>query len=115
MIVKQLYENVKLTAPDAHEHDFLIHLDTAARTLIARYGAGYVLLSGEAYIAPWSRDSEIPIYEEYFSALRDYILFLLGGDEHYKADFFTDADQAYLAVWRHKMRGKGFRDSGYYV
>lgn len=113
MLILNLYENVKLTAPDVHEHDFLLHLDTSARSLIARYGVGYVLIPGAVYSAPRSRDGEMPIYEEYFSALRDNILFLLTGDAAHKTDFLSEADQAYLQVWKAKMRGKKFRDRGY--
>ena len=113
MILKELYENV--TQVEACGQDkFLSHVDTTVRALIARYGERYVLLPGnQAWIRVREIESEIPVYEAYFPAIRDNVLFMLTGNGDRKTDYVAEAEDAYKSVWRRKMRGKRFRDADY--
>ena len=113
MNVKSLYDAVVLRAPCSHNR-FLTHLDTTVRTLTAQYSMPYVVECGESYGFPRSVENDIPVYEEYFPAILDNILFLLTGDEARKADYVREAEAAYKSVWSAKAKGMKILDRGYY-
>lgn len=112
MILKELYENV-LQVQDCRQSAFLSHVDTTVRSLIARYGKKYVLLSGAEWVRTKNIEGEIPVAEEYFVPIRDNILYLLTGNPDRKTDYVQEAEDAYKTVWRRKMRNKRFRSSDY--
>ena len=112
MNIKSLYDTVVLRSPCSH-NEFLTHLDTTVRTLTAQFGMSYVIERG-TYGIPRYIESDIPVYEEYYPAICDNILFLLTGDGDRKTDYVAEADAAYKAVWSQKVKGRVLRDRGYY-
>ena len=111
MNIKSLYDTVVLEAPCSH-NQFLTHLDTTVRTLIAQFGMNYVIERG-TYGIPRYIDSDIPVYEAYYPAICDNIRFLLTGNGDRKTDYVSEADSAYKTVWTAKVRGKRILDRGY--
>lgn len=112
MNIKSLYDTVVLRSPCSH-NEFLTHLDTTVRTLSAQYGMSYVVKSG-TYGIPRYIDSDIPVYDEYYPAICDNILFLLTGDGDRKTDYVAEANAAYKSVWSAKAKGRTLRDRRYY-
>lgn len=112
MIIKELYEKAVYAGKDG-QSEFMSHLDTTVRSLIARYGAKYVILRNQVYQRPVSIEDKIPIYEEYFPAILDNIMFLSDGNVDRKTDYVQEAEDAYKTVWRKLMHGHKFRSSDY--
>ena len=112
MIVRELYDKVTLANP-CNQADFLTHYDTSVRSILARYGARYVILPGAVYVRPAGLNDDSPVFEEYMNALYDNILFLLTGNGDRKTDYVQEAEDAYKTVWKVLMRGKHFRDANY--
>ena len=113
MNTKSLYDTITLRSPCSH-NKFLTYLDLTVRSLISQHKASYVIEGSKNYITPQSVNDDIPIHEEYYSAIINNIMFLLTGDTTYKSDFVYEADSAYISVWSKKARGKKIRDRGYY-
>ncbi len=112
MNIKSLYETVKQRA-DCSQQTFLTHLNLTVRSLKSKFFPTYVV-EGDSYADANSINDDIPVYEEYFPAIVANILFLLSGNVDYKAEFLSESDNAYEAVWSRKSRGKKIRDRGYY-
>lgn len=112
MIIQELYDKITLAQP-CHKADFLAHFDTSVKSILARYGAKYVLIPGAVYVRPAGIEDEAPVYEEYMGAIYDNILFLLTGNGDRKTDYVAEAEDAYKTVWRSLNRGKKFRAAGY--
>lgn len=113
MNVKSLYESVTVRKPCSHSV-FLSHLDMTVRTLIAHHKKNYVMCDNENWKIPVSINEDIPVYDEYYSAICNYILYALTGEISYKNDYAYEADSAYKSVWSNKARNKKIRDRGYY-
>lgn len=113
MNVKDLYDAVRLRTP-CSQNEFLTHFDQTVRTLIAQYRVPYVVLKARIYGKPRSVGDDVPIYDEYYSAILNNVLFLLTGDIDRKSDFVAEAVAAYKSVWSEKSRGLKFADRGYY-
>ena len=113
MNIKSIYDTIVLRAPCSH-NTFLTHLDMSIRSLITNYQGSYVITTGEGYVPPKSVNDDVQVYEEYYSAIINNIMYLLTGDVNYKAYANIDGDSAYKAVWSQKVRGKKIRDRGYY-
>ncbi len=113
MNVKDLYETITTTAPTT-QNTFFTHLDTTVRYLIGRYGMAYTIEKSFPYVKPDDLEDDIPLYDEYYPAVCDNILYLLTGDNDRKTDFVEEAENAYLTVWRVRARGKKILDRGYY-
>lgn len=113
MILKELYENVTHVQACSQD-EFMSHVDTTVRALLARYDKEYVLLPKEVWIKHININDDLPVREEYFVAIRDNVLFLLTGNGDRKTDFVNEAEDAFKTVWKHKMRGKKFRSADYY-
>lgn len=113
MIVKEIYESVTATDP-CRQEQFLLHLDTTVRALIAKYSLRYTLLPGTVYDRAMSVEEEIPVYEFYFPAIADNIRYLLSGNPDRKADYVSEAEDAYRSVWREKVKGTKFRSRDWY-
>lgn len=107
MNVKSLYDTVVLTNPCSH-NTFLTHVDTTIRSLISRYGMNYVCAGG--YERAKSVEDAVSVYDEYYSAILDNVLYLLTGDDSHKVDYVNDADNGYKAVWRRKSHGVSVKD-----
>lgn len=110
MIIKELYDKITLSSP-CKQSEFLSHFDTSVRSILARYGARYVLLPGTVYMKPVNIEEDTPVFEEYMNALYDNILFLLTGSTDRKTDYVQEAEDAYKTVWKRLTRGLKFRDS----
>lgn len=113
MNVKSIYDTVVLRYPCSH-NQFLTHLDMTVRTLTAQYSMPYVIEKGASYGIPRSVESDIPVYEAYFPAIVDNVLFLLTGENDRKTDYVQEADAAYKSVWSAMAKGRSIRDRGYY-
>lgn len=111
MIVKEVYDRVTLDTP-CKQNEFLSHFDTSVRALIARYGKKYVILPHQLYQRP-SINEESPVYEEYFNAILDNIVYLLTANPDRKTDYVQEAEDAYKTVSKALLYGVKFRDSGY--
>lgn len=109
MTIKTLYDTVTLTKPCTH-NEFLTHVDTTIRTLIAKYGMNYVCYPHSSYLAARYVEDDIPVYDDYYPAVLDNVLFLLTGDEAHKVDYVNNSDSGYKMVWRRKVVGKCMRD-----
>ena len=79
MIFKELYENVTHVQACGQD-EFMSHVDTTVRALLARYDKEYVLLPKEVWIKHININDDLPVREEYFVAIRDNVLFLLTGN-----------------------------------
>ena len=112
MIIKEMYEKVTMENP-CGQAVFMSRLDTTVRSLIARYGKKYVVFRHQVYQRPVSVEDEIPVYEEYFPAILDNILFLTGGNPDRKTDYVQEAEDAYKSVSKSLLRGVKFRDADY--
>lgn len=112
MILKEIYEKVQMIC-DCGPADFLAHFDTSARGLIARYGKRYVVLPRAVYVRPESIEESVPVYEEYYGALLDDILYRATGNPDRKTDAVQEAEDAYKSVSKALLRGAGFRDADY--
>lgn len=113
MNVKDLYDMVKLREP-CSQNEFLTYFDQTVRTLIAEYRAPYVVLKARIYGKPHSVSEDVPVYDEYSSAILNNVLFLITGDNDRKTDFVAEAVAAYKSVWTGRMKGKRILDRGYY-
>lgn len=112
MNVKDLYDAVKLRIP-CSQNEFLTYFDQTVRSLIAQYHAPYVVLKARIYGKPRTVNEDVPVYDEYYSAVLNNILFLLNGDVDRKSDFVAEAVAAYKAVWSAKAKGMRFVDRRY--
>jgi hypothetical protein len=112
MIIKEMYEKVTMENP-CGQAVFMSRLDTTVRSLIARYGKKYVVFRHQIYQRPVSVEDEIPVYEEYFPAILDNILFLTSGNSDRKTDYVQEAEDAYKSVSKALLRGVKFRDADY--
>lgn len=112
MILKELYENVT-HVQDTSQDAFMSHVDTTVRALMARYGEKYVLLPGTVWVKNVNIGADMPVYEEYFPAIRDNVLYLLTGNGDRKTDYVAEAEDAYKTVWRKRMKNRKFRSSDY--
>lgn len=113
MNIKDIYDTVKLQV-SCSQNDFLTYLDQSVRTLISRFKEPYVVEKGGKYGKPATVNTDIPIYEEYYPAVLNNILFLLTGNSDRKTDSTAEAEYAYRSVWSKKSRGKRFVARGYY-
>lgn len=113
MNIKDLYDAVKREAPCTQD-EFLTFLDQTVRTFIAKYKFEYVIYPKRTYAKPRRVDEEIPVYDEYYPALLNNVLFLITKDSDRKTDSVEEAGNAYRAVWSHKLRGQQLVDRGYY-
>lgn len=114
MNIKHIYDAVKLNLPNCSQNEFLTALDQSVRTYIGAFKMPYVVVKGQTYGRPSSVDEDIPVYEEYFAALLNNVLFLISGDTDRKTDSISEAENAYRAVWSMRSRGKRFVGRGYY-
>lgn len=105
MTTKELYDRITAENP-CGEPAFIRHLDMTVRTLENRYGKKYVYAS--SYQKPLAINDDISVYDEYFSAIVDNILFLITKDSDRKTDFVAEADFAYKTVWGAMVHGKRF-------
>ena len=112
MYVKDIYETV-LTSAECSQPKFLTHLDTTARSLIAKYGIRRVI-DDNAYIKPQSITGDYPVKEEYFNAVVSNILYLITGNGDYKTDFMAEAEYAYKTIWSGSMKGLRMVGEDYY-
>lgn len=112
MILKELYENVTHVQGTSQDV-FMSHVDTTVRALMARYGEKYVLLPGTVWGKTVNIGTDMPVYEEYFPAIRDNVLYLLTGNGDRKTDYVAEAEDAYKTVWRKRMKNRRFRSSDY--
>lgn len=112
MNTKSIYDTVVLRSPCSH-NQFLTYLDSTVRSLCALYKKNYVITKDNVWGVPVSINSDIPVYDEYFTAVCSNILYLLTGDTDRKTEFVAESDSAYLAVWSEKSRSKRFVDRGY--
>ncbi len=103
MYIRDIYETVVLTEP-CSQPVFLGHLDTTARSLMAKYGMKRVINDG-VYAKPRDINGDIAVKDEFRGALVSNILFLLTGNPDYRSDFYMEADNAYRTVWRDHMKG----------
>lgn len=110
MNILSIYDTCTHAVP-MEQDKFLNHLDTTVRALMARYKPEYVCRAD--YHTPTSTRDEIPVYDAYFTAVVDNILYLATGDAARKTDYVEEARDAYKTVWSAKMRGRRFVDSGY--
>lgn len=113
MNTKSLYETVTLRANCSH-NTFITHLDLTVKSLISSRKPSYVVIGNYKYTKPQSINDDIPIFEDYFSAIVANILYLLSGNIDFKSEFHMESDNAYKSVWSKKARGKKIRDRGYY-
>lgn len=112
MNVKDLYDAVKLRT-SCSQNEFLTYFDQSVRSLIAEYRAPYVVLKARIYGKPRSVSEDVPVYDEYYTAILNNILFLLTGDTDRKTDFVAEAVAAYKSVWSWKAHGLRFTDRRY--
>lgn len=112
MNVKDLYDAVKLRT-SCSQNEFLTYFDQTVRTLIAEYHVSYVILRARIYGKPRTVNEDVPVYDEYYPAILNNVLFLLTGDVDRKSDFVAEAVAAYKSVWSVKARGVRFADRGY--
>lgn len=105
MITKELYDRI-IAETACSEPAFIRYLDSTIRLLESRYGKKYVYAS--AYQKPMTIRDDISVFEEYFAALVDHILFLITKDVDRKADFLAEAELAYKTVWGAGVHGKRF-------
>ena len=113
MNVKDLYDMVKLRE-SCSQNEFLTYFDQTVRTLIGEYRAPYVVLTARIYSKPRTVNEDVPVYDEYYSAVLNNVLFLLTGDNDRKTDFVAESVAAYKSVWAGQMRGKRILDRGYH-
>ena len=107
MDIKKLYVNVCVAAGEIPLYLFLMHCDTFASMLIAKYGGEYVLGEGD-YVPPASLEDSYAVNEEFYHAAFLYIKAAAGGAD--LSESLCEADKAYLTLWRKKaknMRIKG--------
>lgn len=114
MNIKHIYDAVRLSLPNCGQNEFLTALDQSVRTYIGAFKMPYVVMKGQTYGRPMSVNEDIPVYDEYFAALLNNVLFLISGDTNRKTDSTAEAENAYRAVWSIKSRGRRFVDRGYY-
>lgn len=112
MVIKDIYEAVTVTNP-CSQPVFLAHLDTTARSLMAKYGLKRVINDG-VYAKPNDINGEIAVKDEFRNAVVSNILFLLTGNEAYKTDYIYEAENAYKTVWNRHIRGVKMVGKGYY-
>lgn len=105
MTTKELYDRITAENP-CGEPAFIRHLDSTVRALESRYGKKYVYAS--AYQKPLTIHDDISVYDEYFPAIVDNILFLITKDTDRKTDFIAEADYAYKTIWGVMVHGKRF-------
>lgn len=113
MNVKDIYDTVKLQT-SCSQNDFLTYLDQSVRTLITQYKEPYVVEKNGKYGKPTSVNADVPIYDEYYPAILNNVLFLLTGNTDRKTDSTAESEYAYRAVWAKKSRGRRFVARGYY-
>ena len=113
MNTKSLYDCVTLRVTCSH-NTFLTHLDLTVKSLMGRYKAPYVLRDAKVFTTPTSILDDIPVNEEYFSAIVANILNLLTGNVEFKSEYLSESDAAYKSVWSKKARKVKIRDRGYY-
>ena len=111
MNIKSIYDTVTLRHPCSH-NQFLTHLDLTLRTLMSQFGMKYVI-SGDSYCIPRSIEDDIPVFDEYYAAAVDNILFLLTGDGDRKTDYVAESSDAYKTVWSKLAKGKKIVGGGY--
>lgn len=103
MDTMKLYERVCERAECDHAR-FLSALNYAADELCAMYGETNVLCGARREAARVGQD--MPLREQYGTAVLDDILYLLTRDERFKTDFCAHAEYAYRSVWREQSRGR---------
>lgn len=113
MNVKAIYDTVTRTVSTT-QGEFITYLDATVHTLTARYGFQYVIRHGKEYVKPPSVQTDIPVWDAYFMAIVDNVLYMLTGNSDRKTDFVQEADDAYRSVWTEQIRGKRILDRGYY-
>lgn len=105
MTTKELYDRINAETI-CTEPNFIRALDTTVRTLETMYGKKYVYAT--SYQKPMTIRDDISVYDEYFPAIVDNILFLVTKDTDRKTDFINEAEYAYKAVWGAMVHGKRF-------
>lgn len=105
MVTKEIFDRICAETP-CGEPAFLRHLDTTVRFLESKYGKKFVYTT--AYQKPYSVNDDIPVYDEYFPAVVDNILFLLTKDTDRRTDAIAEADYAYKTIWGARVHGKRF-------
>jgi hypothetical protein len=104
MYIKDIYESVNAISPSPQPR-FLGYLDLTVRSLIAKYGIRRVI-NDDAYTKPIDINGDIAVKDEYLNAVISNILFLLSGNDNYRADYVYEADNAYKTVWREQAKNK---------
>lgn len=108
MDVHSIYERVTFTTA-IDQVTFIGYLKDAVSELRTFYGDMYVLSRPDNPEGIETLDDGISVYDEYFSAIIDDILFYATGDDDRKTDFVSKSKYAYHTVWRRKNTGRRIR------
>lgn len=103
--ILELYKNASNTAK-MDTVKFIDFINAGVEELRATYGAAYVTENDTGFKAA-SVDDEISVYPEYKTALCDYALASFAGSAELMSKFYSEAERAYLTVWR--RLGAGMR------
>lgn len=115
--LNKIYERLAFSGITLSEQKFCEYFNQAVEFFITRFGRDYVLGESGNFDGAERRTDVVDVRDEFSSAVSDYIC-MLSGDASKLEGAVQKGEQAYLAVWRSKSKGKAVKPSGrgeYYV
>ncbi len=112
MDLKKLYSDVCILANEMPIYLFLAHCDSFARSVIAKYGTRYAVGEGE-YCTPDTLNSSFAICDAFYNAALFYISGKANGDMQSLEKSESEAENAYLSLWREGARGKRIKGAAW--
>lgn len=108
--LNKIYERLAFSGITLSEQKFCEYFNQAVEFFITRFGRDYVLGESGNFDGAERRTDVVDVYEEYSSAICDYIC-MLTGDASKLEGAVQKGEQAYLAVWRSKSKGAVIKPS----
>ena len=109
--LNKIYERLAFSGITLSEQKFCEYFNQAVEFFVTRFGREYVLGNGGSFEGAERRTDVVDVYDEFASAICDYIA-VLSGDASKLEGAVQKGEQAYLAVWRGKSKGKVVKPSG---
>ncbi len=106
----KIYERIAFSGAVLSEQKFCEYFNQAVEFFMTRFGREYVVGESGSFDGAERRTDVVDVYDEYSSAICDYIVVLMG-DASKLEGAVQKGQQAYLAVWRSKSKGKAVKPS----
>ena len=104
MSILEIFEKENLVMPIEQRRFFNYFADTV-NELQSLY-SGFVFEKDTKYIPPELLSDDNVVKPLYHNAIVDNIIFLAGGEDKYKNEFFRKSNDAYLKYWNDNAKGR---------